>query len=518
MTVPPEDEMVRASQTPVVEMRGIAKHFPGVLANDHINLELRPGEILGLLGENGAGKTTLMNILYGFYQADAGQIRVRGEEVHFRSSQDAIAHGLGMVHQHFMLVEVFTVAENMVLGQPSPRRPLLEDPRAVAARIRDLSERYGLEVDPDAYIWQLSVGQQQRVEILKALYRGAQILILDEPTAVLTPQETDELLAIMRALADDGRSLIFISHKLHEVSSTCDRVAVLRDGRVVEVVGPHTPTTEMARMMVGREVLLRVEKQAAQPGEVLLSVRDLWVRDDQDNVALRGVDLDVRSGEIVGIAGVAGNGQRELEDAVCGLRPVDKGRVTLCQNDTTVASPGEVIASGMGHIPSDRYGVGLVGDFSVAENLVLEAFWRPPFTRHGLLRVGTVNAHAKTLAQNYDIRTPTLATPASKLSGGNAQKLILARELYRNPRVLLAAQPTRGLDVGATEYVHKELVRQRDQGMGILLISTELEEILALSDRIVVLCEGRITGEQSSTNVDVEKLGLMMAGTLQSEV
>jgi ABC-type uncharacterized transport system ATPase subunit len=516
MTTGPDDPKAQASQAPVIEMRGIVKHFPGVLANDHVDLDLMPGEILGLLGENGAGKTTLMNILYGFYKADAGQIRLKGQEVDFRSSQDAIAHGLGMVHQHFMLVEVFTVAENMILGQKSPRQPLLEDPRAVEARIRDLSDRYGLEVDPQAYIWQLSVGQQQRVEILKALYRGARILILDEPTAVLTPQETDELLAIMRALADDGRSLIFISHKLHEVSAICDRIAVLRDGHLVDVVKSATPTSELARMMVGREVLLRVEKEPAKPQEVLLSLHDLWVRDDQDALALRGINLDICAGEIVGIAGVAGNGQRELEDAVSGLRPVEKGRIMLCQQDVTGVSPAKIIATGLGHIPSDRYGIGLVGDFSVAENLVLEVFGRPPFTRHGLLQVKSINDHAAELAHAFDIRTPTVATLATKLSGGNAQKLILARELSRHPRVLLAAQPTRGLDVGATEYVHKELVRQRDQGMAILLISTELEEILALSDRIIALCQGQVTGELASGQVDVAQLGLMMAGSLQS--
>jgi simple sugar transport system ATP-binding protein len=499
-------------------MRGIVKHFPGVLANDSTDLDLLPGEILGLLGENGAGKTTLMNILYGLYRRDAGVIRLRGEEVHFRSAHDSIARGLGMVHQHFMLVPPLTVTENMILGQPSPRAPFLEDRRKVAQRINTLSERYNLKVDPDAEVWQLSVGEQQRVEILKALYRGAEVLILDEPTAVLTPQEVDELLVIMRSLADDGHSLIFISHKLQEVMTICDRVAVLRDGRRVDVVMiQDTSRAELARMMVGREVLLRVEKQKAKPGEPQLSVSDLRVRDDRELPALRGVSLEVHAGEIVGLAGVAGNGQRELEDAISGLRFIEGGRVTLCEQDVTNRPPRDIITTGLGHIPSDRYGMGLLGDFSVAENLVLETFYQAPFTRRGFLRENKINANAEALIGEFDIRTPSTTTEAAKLSGGNAQKMILAREISRQPKVLLAAQPTRGLDVGATEYVHQELVRQRDKGMAILLISTELEEILSLSDRIIVLYEGRVVGERSIEVAEVEELGLMMAGSVSPE-
>ncbi len=502
------------TEQPIVEMRGIVKQFPGVLANDHIDLDLYPGEILGLLGENGAGKTTLMNVLYGLYRRDEGDIRLHGKSVNFHSASDAISNGLGMVHQHFMLVPPFTVAENMVLGQPSPRGPILEDRKQVAQRISELSGRYNLHVDPNAEVWQLSVGQQQRVEILKTLYRGAEVLILDEPTAVLTPQEVDELLKIMRGLADDGRSLIFISHKLQEVMTACDRVAVLRDGQLVDRVNiADTNRKELARMMVGREVLLRVEKEPAKPGDVRLSVRDLWVKDDRELDALRGFNIDVRAGEIVGLAGVAGNGQRELEDAISGLRPVEQGQIILCDQDITNASPRQVIDASYGHIPSDRYGMGLLGDFSIAENMVLETFYQEPFTRNGLMNDSVITAHAEQLVLDFDVRTPNVKVETSKLSGGNAQKLILAREISRKPRLLLAAQPTRGLDVGATEYVHQELVRQRDAGMAILLISTELEEILSLSDRIVVIYEGQFAGERSIEEANVEELGLMMAGS-----
>lgn len=506
--------MAESMEQPIVEMRGIVKRFPGVLASDRVDLDVMPGEILGLLGENGAGKTTLMNILYGFYQPDSGEIRLRGQRVAFDSPHDAIAHGLGMVHQHFMLVPTFTVAENIVLGQPSPRSPLLEDWERVGERILKLSARHRLQVDPAAEVWELSVGQQQRVEILKALYRGAEVLILDEPTAVLTPQEVGDLLAIIRSLARDGHSIIFISHKLHEVMALCDRIAVLRDGSLVDTVTvAQTNRMELAQMMVGREVLLHVEKGSARPGPALLSAQEVWARDERDLPALRDVSLEVCAGEILGVAGVAGNGQRELEDVICGLRSVEKGWIAVAGRDVTNRPPREIIEAGLAVVPSDRYGTGLLGDFSIAENLVLETFYRPPFTRHGLLNERAILANARKLVHTFDIRTPSTATKASKLSGGNAQKVILARELSREPKVLLAAQPTRGLDVGATEYVHRELVRQRDNGLAILLISTELDEILSLSDRIIVLYEGRVVGELAAEEATAEKLGLMMGGS-----
>lgn len=496
-------------------MQGIVKRFPGgVLACDRVDLELYPGEILALLGENGAGKTTLMNLLYGLYQRDAGHIHLRGRPVNFRSAHDAIAHGLGMVHQHFMLVPPFTVAENMVLGQPSPRRPLLENRRTVAQRIRQLSEQYGLKVDPEAEVWQLSVGQQQRVEILKALYRGAEILILDEPTAVLTPQEVDELLVILRGLADDGRSIIFISHKLQEVTTLCDRVAVLRDGRLVgSVATAETDRRQLSRMMVGREVLFRVDKQPAAPGEVQLAVRDLHIQDGRGLPALRGVSFEVRAGEIVGLAGVEGNGQRELEDAIGGLSAVEQGQIVLGGQDVTNATPRNIFMAGLGHVPSDRYETALLADFSVADNLVLETIDQPPYTRHGRLNRPAIAANAEQLVKAFDIRPATIEAEVGNLSGGNAQKVVLARALSHHPRLLLVAQPTRGVDIGAIEYVHQELIRHRDEGMAILLISTELDEILNLSDRILVLYEGQIMGECTAAAADVETLGLMMAGT-----
>lgn len=507
-------------ETPVIEMVGITKRFPGgVVANSDVNLTLHKGEILALLGENGAGKSTLMNILYGLYRPDEGEVMLRGKPVDFRSAHDAIDLGLGMVHQHFMLVPTFTVAENLMIGQGSPRSPRLEDARTVNQRIRELSAQYGLEVDPTAKVWQLSVGQEQRVEILKALYRHAEILILDEPTAVLTPQEVDELLAIMRRLADDGRSIIFISHKLHEVLAVSDRIAVMRDGRMVGAVAPgETNPAALSRMMVGRDVMLSTSKEPAVPDAVKLDVRDLEVTDDRGLPAVRGLSLTVRAGEIVGIAGVEGNGQRELEEALGGLRTATAGSITLCDTDVTNASPRAVFGAGLGHVPSDRYKTALLRDFSIADNLVLETVDRPPFTRRGLLNRRAIAANAVELIKRFDVRTRSHQTHVAKLSGGNAQKVVLARALSHDPAVLLVAQPTRGVDIGAIEYIHRELVARRDAGMAILLISTELDEILNLSDRIIVLYEGQVMGEVSAAEADVEQLGLMMAGTRQHEL
>jgi general nucleoside transport system ATP-binding protein len=500
-------------ETPAVVMRGIVKRFGQLLANDHVDLEVHRGEILALLGENGAGKTTLMNVLYGLYSRDEGEIVLDGQPVQFRSAHQAIQHGLGMVHQHFMLVPTFTVAENLVLGQPSRRWPRLEGKGRVCTRIQELSKRYRLAVKPNALVSQLSVGQQQRVEILKVLYRGAQILILDEPTAVLTPQEVNELLTILRDLARQGHTIIFISHKLHEVLACADRIVVMRDGRIVRSVKPaDTTAPDLARMMVGRDVSLRLEKPGIKPGESLLRIHDLRVLDDRDLPALRGLTLSVRAGEIVGIAGVEGNGQAELESAISGLRPVQGGSIQLGAQDITNASPRARTAAGLSCVPSDRYGYGLLTDFSVAENLVLDSFDGPPYTRRGLFRRTAINSHANTLVAEYNIRTPSIDTQAGRLSGGNAQKLVMARALARRPRVLVVAQPTRGLDVGASEYIQRRLLAERARGAAILLISTELEEVLNLADRILVLYEGQSMGELPAGEATPETLGMLMAG------
>lgn len=495
-------------------MHDIVKRFhSGTLANDHISLNLCESEILALLGENGAGKTTLMNILYGLLLRDQGEIFLRGKPVHFHSAHDAIAHRLGMVHQHFMLIPTFTVAENLTLGQRSHRAPWLEDGKQVAERISRLSQQYNLQVDPRIQVWQLSVGQQQRVEILKALYRGADILIFDEPTAVLTPQEVEDLLAILRSLKAAGKSLIFISHKLEEVLALADRIAILRDGRLVSTVTPEETTAkELGQMMVGRDVQFRVPKKPAQPGEVLLSVRDLWVDDDRALPALRGIKFDVRAGEIVGIAGVEGNGQRELEQALAGLRAIKQGSVTVCGQDLTNAAPAAMFDAGLGEVPSDRYRTGLLREFSVSENLVLKTIGHAPYTRRGFLQQPVIDANAVAQVQAYDIRTASVRAPVGTLSGGNAQKVVMARELSHASRVLVAAQPTRGLDIGAIEFMHQELVLRRNEGMAILLISTELEEILSLSDRILVLYEGVVKGERTAAQADVHELGCLMAG------
>jgi general nucleoside transport system ATP-binding protein len=504
------------ADAPLLELRGITKQFPGVLANDDIDLDLKRGEVHALLGENGAGKSTLMSILYGLYHADEGEIRIDGKPVRMASPRDAIDRGIGMVHQHFMLIPVMTVAENIVLATEPHRGPLI-DMDAARERVLELSRRYGLAVDPDAKIEAITVAQQQRVEILKALYRGAQILILDEPTAVLTPQEARELFEIVRALTEQGESVIFITHKLNEVLEIADRISVLRRGKLVETVPIEGATEDsLARAMVGREVLLRVDKQPAEPGEPLLTIEGLRVFDDRALEAVRGVDLEVRSGEIVGIAGVDGNGQTELIDALAGLRRPAEGRIVLAGRDITRVSTDDRLHEGLGHIPEDRQRRGLVLDFSLAENMALHDFDEQPYSRFGWLYPRRMVATAKRLIEEFDVRGGGPQTPASSLSGGNQQKVILAREVSRSPELLIAAQPTRGLDVGAIEFIHRRLVEQRDAGRGILLVSFELEEILSLSDRILVIYEGQIVGEYGP-DVSEEELGIAMTGGRRRE-
>jgi ABC-type uncharacterized transport system ATPase subunit len=500
-----------------LELKGITKRFPGVLANDRVDFDLRPGEVHALLGENGAGKSTLMNIVYGLYSPDAGEILVHGKPITLGTPKEAIENGIGMVHQHFMLIPVMTVAENIVLASEPRKAGVLLDLDAAAQRVGELSQQFGLAVDPWAKIQAITVGQQQRVEILKALFRGADILILDEPTAVLTPQEAQELFEIIESLRSQGKSIIFISHKLNEVLQVADRITVLRRGKKVETVAAEGATeAQLARMMVGREVLLRVDKHAAQPGEPELVVRDLHVFDDRGLEAVRGVSFEVRGGEIVGIAGVDGNGQTELIDAIAGLQKVASGSVSVGGTELAGASPNDALDAGLGHIPEDRQRRGLVLEFSLAENLALHDYDHPPNSRWGWLFPGRVVERARTLLRDFDVRGGGPQTPARALSGGNQQKVVVAREVARDPRVLIAAQPTRGLDVGAIEYVHRRLVEQRDEGKAVLLVSLELEEILSLSDRILVIYEGVIAGEYAP-GVAEEELGIAMTGGHRGE-
>jgi simple sugar transport system ATP-binding protein len=502
---------------PVLELRGITKQFPGVLANDHIDFDLRRGEVHALLGENGAGKSTLMSILYGLYTADSGQVFLNGKPVTISSPKHAIELGIGMVHQHFMLIPVMTVTENIVLAQEPRHAGVLLDYEAAAKRVSALSESFGLAVNPNARIVDITVGQQQRVEILKALYRGAEILILDEPTAVLTPQEAKELFEIINELKAQGKSIVFISHKLNEVIEIADRISVLRRGTLVETV-PRAGATEagLARSMVGREVLLRVEKTAAHPGEPLLEVKDLVVRDDRGLEAVRDVTFEVRAGEILGIAGVDGNGQTELIDALSGLRHPASGSIRIGGQELSRATAREALDAGVGHIPEDRQRRGLVLDFNLAENLVLHDYGREPFSKLGWINPRGWLRWARGLLQEFDVRGGGPTTRGGSLSGGNQQKVVVAREVSRNPSVLIAAQPTRGLDVGAIEFVHRRLVEQRDAGKAVLLVSLELEEILSLSDRILVLYEGRIVAE-FSPDVTEEEIGFAMIGGQRSE-
>jgi simple sugar transport system ATP-binding protein len=495
-----------------LQAKNVTKRFPGVLANDSVDFDLRKGEIHVLLGENGAGKTTLMNIIYGLYDADTCQMFLNGEQVNIRDPNDAIARGIGMVHQHFMLIPVFTVAENIMLGAETTRGLTL-DRRGVVAQVRELSQQYGLEVDPEAYVSDLPVGVQQRVEIVKALYRKADILILDEPTAVLTPQEADDLFRIMRELVSRGVSIIFITHKLKEVLAVADRITVMRSGRVVGTVTPHEASeAQLAAMMVGREVVLRVEKSPAEPGEQVLCVENLRVFDDREVEVVRDVSFSVRAGEVLGIAGVQGNGQTELAEALTGLRQPRSGKITIREHDVTGKPPRSITETGVAHIPEDRQRFGLVLPYPITDNLVLCTYYLSPFAKGGVLNHQAIDENGRRLVREFDVRTPSPYVPASKLSGGNQQKVIVARELSRPIKLLIANQPTRGLDVGSIEYIHKEIVRMRDAGCGVLLVSAELDEIMALSDRIVVMYKGEIMDTLPADQVTKEQLGLLMAG------
>jgi general nucleoside transport system ATP-binding protein len=496
----------------VLEMRGIRKEFPGVVANDDVDFEVRRGEVHALLGENGAGKSTLMNILYGLYKPDGGEIRLGGRHVSFSSAKDAIEAGIGMVHQHFMLIPVMTVAENIVLGTEPVHAGVLLDEGAAARRVQELAKSFNFNVDPDARIDSITVGQQQRIEIMKALYRNASVLILDEPTAVLTPQEASDLFEILRSLRREGISIIFISHKLNEVLEIADRITVLRRGKKIETVQREGATEEsLARAMVGRDVLLRVDKPPAQPGDVLLEIDELRVLDDRGIPKVRGISFAVRAGEIVGIAGVDGNGQSELIDAVAGLRKVESGSVKVAGRELSHASAREMLDAGVGHIPEDRQRRGLVLEFTIAENVALHDYASPPDAKWGWLFPQRLVERARGLIREFDVRGGGPLTRAGTLSGGNQQKVVAAREIARDPKVLIAAQPTRGLDVGAIEFLHRRLVEERGEGRAILLVSLELDEILSLSDRVLVLYEGEIVGEHGG-DVSEQQIGLEMLG------
>jgi simple sugar transport system ATP-binding protein len=501
----------------ILDAKGITKRFPGVLANDHVDFDLRKGEIHALLGENGAGKSTLMNVLYGLYHPDEGEVTVAGNRMQLNSSRDAIKHGIGMVHQHFMLIPVFTVTENIMLGAETDHRaapneaPLAKlDRKEVAQKVRGLSHQYGLDVDPEAKVGDLPVGIQQRVEIVKALYRN-------EPTAVLTPQEAEDLFRIMHELTDKGVSIIFITHKLKEVLAVSDRITVMRAGRVVGTANPkETNEAKLATMMVGREVILTVQKKPAKPAEEVLQVNDLHVRDIRGLESVRGVSFNVRAGEVLGIAGVQGNGQTELAEALTGLRHIEGGNFTLNGKDVTGQPPRPITETGLAHIPEDRQRHGLVLSYTVADNMVLCDYYQPRFSRGMVIQQKQVDANAQKLIKEYDVRTPSAFVNAGKLSGGNQQKVIVARELSRPVKLVIASQPTRGLDVGSIEYIHKEIIVMRDRGVGVLLISAELDEILSLSDRIAVMYRGQIVATVDRKEATREQLGLWMAGVQQT--
>jgi simple sugar transport system ATP-binding protein len=499
-------------QAPALEMRGITKRYPNVVANDRINLTIKPGEIHALLGENGAGKSTLMNVLYGLARPDEGEILLDGRPVQIAGPSDAIAHGINMVHQHFMLVPVLTVAENILLGEETMANAVFLDRAEARRRIIELGQRFGFEIDPDVRVGSLSVGWQQRVEILKALYRNARILVLDEPTAVLTPQETEEIFAVLRRLAAAGHSIVFISHKLYEVLEIADRITVIRRGRVVgERLPSATNEQDLAELMVGRGVQLVVDRGESHPNGVRLEVRGLEVNDDRGNRVVHGVDLDVRAGEILGIAGVAGNGQDELVQALVGLRKVVEGSVLLDDHDLTGRSTRAINEAGVAYVPADRHRFGLILPFSIADNIVLTTYYQPPFARGFLRDDRAIDAFARKAIAEFDIRTPSANVPAATLSGGNQQKVVVAREFDRDPRLLILDQPTRGLDVGSIEFIHRRVVQMRDAGVAILLVSAELDEVMELSDRIVVIYRGRLVGERDARTADKNDVGILMA-------
>jgi len=496
---------------PLLKMTGITKRFPGVLANDNIDLTVLPGQVHSLLGENGAGKSTLVKILYGLYRPEQGTIAIEGKDVQIASPTDAIAKGIGMIHQHFMLVPTLTVAENVALGLEGRRG--LADMRPVKKRLREVSDRYGLQVDPDTYIWQLAVGERQRAEILKALYRDARLLVLDEPTAVLTPPEVDDLFATLRQMRSDGKGLVFISHKLHEVMELSDQITVLRDGRVVGSTDPNEATREsLAEMMVGRPVDLDRVVPESSVGAEKLTVDSLRVIGDRGNQAVDGVSFGVRSGEIVGVAGVSGNGQRELADAIFGLRPAVGGSISVNGLPVDGAKPAAIRSNGLAYVPEERMVEGAIGDFTVAENLLLVDYDKAPYSKRGLLNRGAIKDWCAKQVADFQVKTPSVETATRHLSGGNIQKVVIAREFNAEAEVLIVAQPTRGVDIGAAEYIHDRLLEQRSAGAAILLISEDLDEILQLSDRIIVLLEGKITGESSRQTADTHSIGLLMSG------
>ncbi|WP_164215514.1 ABC transporter ATP-binding protein [Virgibacillus sp. YIM 98842] len=497
----------------VIEMLNIRKEFPGIVANDNITLQLQKGEIHALLGENGAGKSTLMNVLFGLYQPEKGEIRVNGEQVKITDPNVANDLGIGMVHQHFMLVEPFTVTQNIILGNEPTKKGSINLKKA-EKEVQELSDRYGLRVDAKAKISDISVGMQQRVEILKTLYRGADVLIFDEPTAVLTPQEITELMEIMQSLIAEGKSIILITHKLKEIMQICDRCTVIRKGKGIGTLDvAKTTVTELASLMVGREVSFKTEKGPAAPQESVLNIENLVVRDSRKVDMVKGLDLEIRAGEIVGIAGIDGNGQTELIEAITGLMKAESGKIKLNNKDITNLSPRKVTESGIGHIPQDRHKFGLVLDFPIGENIVLQTYYQKPYSKNKVLNYKEIYKKAESLIKEYDVRTPSAYTKARALSGGNQQKAIVAREVDRSPDLLIAAQPTRGLDVGAIEFIHNKLIEERDRGKAILLVSFELDEILDVSDRIAVIFDGKIVAERKPEETNEQELGLLMAGS-----